>query len=791
MARQRTGPGDEEPTGAEHEPDEEEGLEDEDFQFALKELLAAYEPVLAEELERARDADRLQKEVREHPPTCEDEFQLAARIFDRFFTEEVAQRLLPVEGREQLGSVEQWRWCLRHIRCCVIFGWLVCRRPWTLRAFSYYLYWYWRCVRRELDAPVGDPPSPEEREDFTTLVRALSQAFRPYLTDQLATVDFPLGIPEDIIEARIDCNEGEEESSAVFERLLTADIAPALLGRKAFEEHRNDPTFWFCRCWCLCAIRFGCCLAHAHTLRDVVGCLKRYRLCLRRCFRPLHCEITKPGENACAEEQYFPGPSVLGVEIVGTATGAFCDHYEIEWKPAGAPDSAYSSLGVVYPGGAPQGACGIVNGTLGYVSTGTAPVDDNVTVRVCVFGTGGQLRCCTVDFEIFRQRVFITSVEGVPTIPGPLNPASELETGATVRSFGTALQVWGHAWVGKCTGREIKRYTLSYAEGFLAPADPGPWTEFWQVDYTTPCQKKATQKGHFDLTSSWLLQESCIAELFGGSCPPDVPLEWCELWPRWWETRPGFPQAFPIDPQAPPLWTAQPLPGVNCSSGKFTLRLSVEDTLAGVYHDTQWIWVDNKAIYGELNGVATIFPDKPPDVLPACATLNLSELPNAGDCTQEWPLGVLGIAYDEYILEGDFSNPSDNFGGFSVGMTRQGGPSMALPVPGPSSPTTVGTSRVGEPGGRCATATPPPPPVGPKAPGMLTVFDARQLDEICAPPGTPANFPLKRGTCCAYYFSMSVWDRSICPSLSGGRHEDSDIWPICICNDLVPPTPPS
>lgn len=791
MARQRGGPEDDEPTPAngkaEVEASEDE-LEDDDFRFALRELLAAYEPVLAEDLERARDPQRLEQEVRERPVSCEDEFELAGRIFDKFLTEEVAQRLLPPEGREQLGSVENWRWCFRHIRCCVIFGWLLCRRPWTFRSFNYYLYWYWRCVRRELDAPVHEPLTGEEREDFETLVRALAGAYRPYLTDQLATVEFPLGIPDEIIEGKIDCEEGGEEAAAIFERLLTVDVAPALLGRAAFEERRADPSFWFCRCWCLCAIRFGCCLARARTLKEAYRCLKWYRLCLRRCFRPLHCEITKPAMNECAAEQYFAGPNLVGVEIVGTATGAFCDHYLLEWKPAGAPDSAYKGFGsgVVYPGGASQGTCGVVNSTLGYLDTGGYPIDDNVTVRVCVFGTGGQETCCLVDFEIFRQRVWISGVEGVATLPGPLNPASELKTGSDVRSFGTALEVLGRAWVGKCTGREIKRYTLSYADGFLVPADPGPWTQFWQVDYTTACQQKAIQKGLFDLTSYWVLQEDCIAELFGGSCPPSTPIQWCELWPGRWETRPGFSQAFPIDPQAPGVWTAQPLPLANCSSGRFTLRLTVEDTAGTLFDDTQWMWVDNKAIYGELDGVAIFFPNEPPKKLPPCATLNLSDLPSAGNCAVEWPLGVMGIAFDEYILEGTTTAPSDNFGGYSVGMTRQGGPSMALPVPGPGSPTTVGTARVGEPGVRCANATPPPPGGLTKASGVLTVFDARQLDAVCAPPGTPDHFPLERGTCCAYYFSMGTWDTSICPSLPGGRHEASYIWPICICNDLPP-----
>ena len=54
--------------------------------------------------------------------------------------------------------------------------------------------------------------------------------------------------------------------------------------------------------------------------------------------------------------------------------------------------------------------------------------------------------------------------------------------------------------------------------------------------------------------------------------------------------------------EAPGIWTAQPLPGVNCSSGRFTLRLTVEDTVGTLFDDTQWMWVDNKAIHGELDG---------------------------------------------------------------------------------------------------------------------------------------------------------------------------------------------
>src|SRR5262249_2292694 len=254
----------------------------EDFQFALKGLLAAYEPILAEALDQARSPDALTDDALQHPPSCEEELQLAERIFEPFCIEEIALRLLPPEGREQLGSVESWRWCLGHVCCCVRFGWLLCRGPRTFRAYGYYLYRYWLCVRQALgDAPIGRPLTAEEREDFDTLVRALAGAFKPYLGEELASVESAAGLADEIVGGAVACDGGEEDAAASLERLLTADIAAALLGQKEFDAHRDDPNFWFCRCWCLCAIRFGCCLARARSLRDVVRCLQYYRRCLR------------------------------------------------------------------------------------------------------------------------------------------------------------------------------------------------------------------------------------------------------------------------------------------------------------------------------------------------------------------------------------------------------------------------------------------------------------------------------------------------------------------------------
>ena len=810
MARARKEPGEEEPA---RRPEDDVGgeelekeLQDEDFQFALKELLAAYQPILAEELERTQSPERLEQEAREHPPSCEDEVELGSRLFERFFTEEVAQRLLPPEGREQLGSFEQWAWCYRHIRCCIIFGWLVCRGPRTFRAFNYYLYRYWRCIRQVLDVPLHDPLTDDERADFTTLVEALAVAYKPYLTDQLASVEFPLGIPDEVISGKIDCFEGDDESAAIFERLLTTDVAPALLGKQIFETHHRDPSFWFCRCWCLCAIRFGCCLAQARSLRDVLRCLVFYRRCLRQCFRPLQCAITKPAENECAEEQILISAGTLGIEIVGTATGAFCDHYLLEWKPAGAPDSAYSSSGIIYdPPGLTQGACGKINTTLGYLSTGTVAIPDDVTVRLRVVGappsTAEQI--CTVTFQIFRQRVFISGIEGVTVAPpGVFDPNADLKTGTMLRAFGSAIGIWGHAWVGKCAGKEIKRYTLAYQPGFVNDPTLGAWTEFWQVDYATALQQKALQAMLFDLTSSWVHQETCIVP--NPFPPPDCSLSiiYNELWPNRWQSGRNYPdipvglQSFPVDPEVPAVvWTSQQLPLVNCQSGRYTIRVDVEDTMGIHYYDVQHVWFDNKKIHGEIDQVAGV---------PACSTVNLSTFAAPGaDCSVAWPGDLLGIAYDEYIEEGNTAIPSDNYamvggvvqGGYAMWIKKDGAPNpgVSIPIPGPGGPPWggpfQGTQRVGDPGERCATADPPAGPIPPKTPGILASLDFRRLDAVCNP--AEPGLTLERGECCGYNLRLEVWDNSVCPSFSGGHHVVEHDFPVCICNDLPKEPPPN
>ena len=203
---------------------------DENFQFALNALIAAFQPVIEDELNRLKSPPTLDAVAAPTSRVCEEELALANRVFESFMTEDVATRLLSEAARESLGAAENWRWCLLHARCCLIFGWLVCRGPRTFQAWSYYLYQYWRCVREVLGTPVSNARSTAaETADFQVLVGALATAYKPYLTDQLATVEFPSAIPSDVIAGKIDCLTGQEELCRIFDRLLNTGSARALL----------------------------------------------------------------------------------------------------------------------------------------------------------------------------------------------------------------------------------------------------------------------------------------------------------------------------------------------------------------------------------------------------------------------------------------------------------------------------------------------------------------------------------------------------------------------------------
>ncbi len=731
-----------------------------EFQTVLKSLVELYRPILEEDLKRAGDLKALGEEAGKAPPDCEAELAEAQRLFGNFPDEKIALALLPAQAREVLGPIERWRWCLLHIRCCTIFGWLVCRRPRSFRLFVYYLYLYWLCVRRAVGTPVtpGQLTS-ADRKDFETLVGALAKAYRPYLTDQLATVDFTAGLPDAVTKGDIDCHEGEHEAAAIFERLLTPDAAQALLGEAAFKAHSREPWFWVCRCWCLCAIRFGCCLARARNLIDVYRCLIFYWRCLRECFGPLTCEITGP--DGCVAEQVNTDIPALVVPITGTAAGAGFVRYVLEWS---INNINWHAANFVYPpvppGNTVQGNAPVFGGLLAYLDT-TLLNAGNYFVRMTVYGANQTTPPCSITFQVFKKDVRILGVDGNFTLDtNAFDPAARFmdnvpalctrPAGSFEASFGSCLSVWGSAYIAGCDDtQKIKGYTLAYKAGDDPDCTSGGWNTFWTVNFSTPAQYRAInmRTDTSVLTANWV--PDCLVPV---PFPP-----WCLL----------------TDPQgllSPSSWTTN-IGGCQLS-GLFTIRLLVEDTLSNTYCDTQRVWLDNKPITALIQI----------DAVPKCADLFVSKFANPPDCSVPWSLPISGIAYDEYIDDTAMVHPrpDDNFDYYVVSVEKQGGASISLPIPGPGGACFYGTSRVGDPGTRCGVATVP------QVIGTLTSFDLRAVDPLCKaslPYVVPNDFTIPRGECCVYIFHLTVYDRT---ARACGINWASADWPVKICNDLPP-----
>lgn len=769
-----------------------ESIDDADFQAVLQEWIGAYQPWLEEEMRRAKSVDHLLKEEQASEPGCEEEFKIASRLFDRLGQPEVAVRLLPPEALQIVGPNFREQWCLRHIRCCMIFGWLVCRRQRSFRAFTYYVFHYWLCVRAVLGkAPDPRALSAEEREDVRTLVRSLAAAYRPYLQDQLASVEFPLGLPDEVIGGSVDCTEGEADAAAVFERFMNPETAAALLGREVFAASRREPWFWFCRCWCLCAIRLGCCLARAKHLVDVVRCLRSYRACLKDCFRPLRCELTGP--TGCTEEVFHAQAGGLAVVVTGTAAGAAFSHYVLQIRKvegaacdddAGWSDPADPGL-VAYPGGGPSGSVPVANGVLGHVNT-TALSPGAYEIRVCVhaLSTASTRHCCCLAFNLFKKLVYISHVAGAPvrTPPGPFvanAPVVAGNPGGPVVPVGCCITVRGSAWVGECNQRKIKCFDLRYGIGFLpGPLQPGfdpgaysgsllpapvcytapdeagkraPWNQVISGALTTQLVLTEIDLGNGTMIKVWKLRDFCFDS--AGLLPP------C------------------------------PDPAHACRSGRYTLLLDVEDTTGQHTYDTQHVWFDNKPIHVDFAGL---------EGLASCQDMSLLKfVPTGAPCGIAWPVNLLGIVYDEYIDPADFSYPSDNLDFYSLAITRQGGPTYQVPI----TPDLVtfgpnpwhGTQRVGDPGSRCeqvlgGCAVPAFPM---RFVNTLTKLDLRIFDQVCAaslvpPLAPPAGFALERGTCCGYTFQLYAQDKTWSGDGSAGvcHRAWSLPWAVCICNDV-------
>jgi hypothetical protein len=732
----------------------------------------------------------------------QDEVATAQAVAERLFADDLALRFFPPEAREVLGPEQEWRWCLPYVRCCWMFGWLICRGCRDYRALNYYLYRYWLCVRQAL-SPRPRELTRNDREDFEALSAALGEHYRAWLQGELMQAELgQAGILDDMVDGRPDCCRDNAFTAALFDRLASPHAAAALLGREAFATHSKHPYFWLCRCWCQAAIRLGCCLACARTRRDILRCIREYRDALTNCLRPLHCELTGP--TGCWEEEPIPAIHSLGVTVTGTVAGAWFGGYTIEWRLAEnreCDDPAdWRSTDVFYPGGGSTGGAPVVNGTLGWIKTRFLPAR-TYEVRVCPRSTrpGERVRCCCTEYNLFKKFVMIEAVGAAQVGPGgvydadaPLvYPVAPSPTPHLV-PVGCCVHIRGAAWVGECEGRRIRCVTLRYAPGFLpgpmdSSFDPTVYTSLVKppLCYEPPDEtEKRDQPNQLTahnsvLTTSLVQKTRDISALLGE--PPGTTVE------QYWTLEARCFESHLLLPGC--LDAAH-----RCASGQYTLLLDVEDQMGNHYYDTQQVWFDNKPLHLALAGLQGA---------QGCDEISLRRLTDGRGCGTPWPRAVMGISFDEWIIEGNSAYPSNNFDYYRLTIHKNcGGPAYAVPitpdlvrwhkdiVTGTEDPL-KGTERVGEPGTRCPCG---PQPMQGRTNGVLTMLDLRAFDAQCAgqmqaPFAPPPGFALKRGECCAYTFVLEARDKTVDESGPGHCHWRQVVCAFCVCNDLPADVP--
>lgn len=732
-------------------------IHDEDFEFVLKELLSAYQPILEEELSRAKEPEKLKEEVRAKPPSCEDELELADRLFDVFSREEVAVRLLDPSDREQLGDLKKLGWCIRHLGCCLKFGWLLYRAR-TFRAAVYYLNRYWICVRKSLGVdPSGRPLTVEERDDLKSLVQALAEVYKPFLAEQLHSTEFPGELAEEVITGKLGCEEGLAEASQIFDRFLTPERAPALFGKEAFELISQDPRFWLCRCWCLCTVKFGWCLARAKSLSDIVHCLLGYRRCLRRCFKPLLCEITQPAMGACAQTTFVAACAPLaGIQIRGTAAGATFNHYTLGYSWGGGP---IVRSAVVYPNcdrppAHPSSNVPVYGGILGYLDVTLLPPGvTEFTIYLDVYDAGTGHASCTQTFKVKTTAVEITAAAKVNALVAkdPWNPASSTKLIKAVNdpdpnvpelSIGGSFSVDGSAYVVGCD-RIMTQFLLARFK--VNPMAPVP--TFPDATGGTPLIGPVVYDdipGHPWQSGCWpiitpntIMNGDLVAQWDFINCPFPVPH--------------AVPKVKPL-----PFWNSAPL------NGRFAILLEVRDRLlpAGPFPgdlaavDQVTVWIDNQWPTASIKSIGGIT---------GCGDLYLKDYMGA---TAE----ILGQAWDPPIDPTlPQKQPNDNFGSYGLGFQKDGGAS--------------GTIAPATPNVRVPNVW--PGPLG-AAVGKLADWDIVAALDGGPGPLPPGSEKLERGKRCAYVITLTVEDTTHVGD-SGMHHAVGPVlYAINVINDIPP-----
>jgi hypothetical protein len=749
-----------------------------DFKHVLDSLLDAYRPILEQELRAAQSASSLLEASQAAPPTCADEIATARQIFHTFFTPEVATRLLPVEGQKAFGNVDQWEWCYRHILCCIVFGWLVCRGPRTFRGFAYYLYEYWLCVRQAIGEPVSKPPTIAEKRDFGNLVRLLAAAYAPSVKSELKDLEYPIDLPQEIEFGKLDCADDDNAAASVFERLLASESAAALFGANSVVAGGGNPISRNCRCYCVSALEFGCCLARCYTLREVVACLEAFFLRNRRCFNPLVAEIDAP--PACSSLTFVPACSDLaGIEISGTAAGAAFASYALSYSLGGPT----INTAVVYPDcttppANPSSSTSVSGGILGYLNIDLLPPNTTqVTVYLDVYGSGGLHLQQSATYQFAINDIAITAVATVaaglakdpfnsaPTIvkllPNPGNPGFEL-------SIGGAVSVTGSAYADGC-GSQMTQYQLA-AFGPIVGAEPIPAptpspTALGGSPIITPVV--------YDGTAAHPWQSQCAF----GPATPNVILNG-DLVASWSSETCVTSLLPPVSYAIPQIssnenWTTP-------ASGRYLVFLEVDEApiappgspQVAAGDDQVVVWIDNYPVVAALNQIGNLI---------GCGDLYLSQYVGTTAV-------IKGVAWDYPIdINSAQMAPNDNFGAYSLSYQKAGGtpqPFLASDyTPNGAAAGTPPTARV--PSLWQATAPNPATQAGILASwNIVAALDGGNPPDPNNPCVAANPWQIPRGCHCAYVIQLTVNDNTWVGN-GGDDHNATVLFPINVINDIV------
>jgi hypothetical protein len=748
-----------------------------DFQFVLNSLLSAYRPILERELDLAKSAEKLVKESERAAPTAEDEIRLATELFERFFNQDVATRLLPAEGRQVFGERERWVWCYRHILCCLIFGWLVCRGPRTFRGFAYYLNRYWRCVRQVLGHPVSDPPTLEEQRDFSILVRSLAAAYAPGIQSQVKDLEYPIDIPKEIESGQIDWTVDDNATSSVFERLLTPESAAALLGSAEFEQHRKDPIFRSCRCYCISALEFGCCLARARTLREAYECLEEFFIRNRRCFASIIAELDTP--PVCSSLTFVAACSNLaGIEITGTAAGAAFTSYTLTYSLGGPA----INTAVVYPDCSrppahPSSSTPVSGGILGYLDIDLLPpATTQATVYLDVYGSGGLHLQVSAVYQFEINAVGITAVATVATTIGqdPFNAAPSIikmvqnvSNPAFEQSIGGNVSVTGSAYAFGC-GSQMTQYQL-------ALFGPTPGTG---IPLPTPVPSPTALGGTpmiapvvYDGSSAHPWSSGC----FLGFPTPNTILNGDLV--ASWSTETCWMPPPPHIYTVPKISSNQKWP--SGASGRFLIFLEVDEApllppgspSVPAGEDQVAVWIDNYPVVGAITQIGSVI---------GCGDLHLKDYVGT-------TAAVMGIAWDYPIDVGAPQRlPNDNFGSYALGYQKNGGSPRSF-LASDYNPNGVGAGTA--PKVRVPNLWQAVPPTLAQAQLLASWDIVTALDG--GPPPDPLNpcvatnaWQLPRGCRCAYVITLNVGDTTWIGDGGDNHGTGTIMFAVNVINDI-------